>query len=205
MEQDRRLQLIDLAIQKHIHDKSDNNSNHHHNLKDYETEYQLVLSQLLAVSELELSKRDEIVNQYKESNPSESVAAVNEEKESETVDDGGSKGSENNDDEIIKEVKKVKKQNFVTHCLLSAMIFLTVAWQLSEVSLVWKVKEGINHPFRSIGNMVKDTVKEVKEKVSDFNGKDDDDNKENNESTSLTTSIKIPDITNMDVPSKGME
>jgi hypothetical protein len=51
MEKDRRLQLIDLAIQKHIHDKIDNNSNHH-NLKDYETEYQLVLSQLLSVSEV---------------------------------------------------------------------------------------------------------------------------------------------------------
>ncbi|WJX33412.1 hypothetical protein P8452_21623 [Trifolium repens] len=187
MEKDRRLQLIDLAIQKHIHDKIDNNSNHH-NLKDYETEYQLVLSQLLSVSELELSKRDETINQNKESNDKE--------KENEAVDD----------EEIIKEVKKVKKQNFVTHCLLSAMIVLTVAWQLSEVSLVWKVKEGINHPFRSFGNMVKDTMKDVKEKVSDFKGKDDADDKENNESTSLTPSIMIPDITNnMDVPNKGME
>lgn len=200
MEKDRRLQLIDLAIQKHIHDKIDNNNNNnHHNLKDYETEYQLVLSQLLSVSEqLELSKRDETINQNKESNDKE--------KENEAVDDGGGKGSENNDEEIIKEVKKVKKQNFVTHCLLSAMIVLTVAWQLSEVSLVWKVKEGINHPFRSFGNMVKDTMKDVKEKVSDFKGKDDADDKENNESTSLTPSIMIPDITNnMDVPNKGME
>jgi hypothetical protein len=148
---------------------------------------------------LELSKRDETINQNKESNDKE--------KENEAVDDGGGKGSEAVDDEeIIKEVKKVKKQNFVTHCLLSAMIVLTVAWQLSEVSLVWKVKEGINHPFRSFGNMVKDTMKDVKEKVSDFKGKDDADDKENNESTSLTPSIMIPDITNnMDVPNKGME
>jgi hypothetical protein len=148
---------------------------------------------------LELSKRDETINQNKESNDKE--------KENEAVDDGGGKGSEAVDDEeIIKEVKKVKKQNFVTHCLLSAMIVLTVAWQLSEVSLVWKVKEGINDPFRSFGNMVKDTMKDVKEKVSDFKGKDDADDKENNESTSLTPSIMIPDITNnMDVPNKGME
>jgi hypothetical protein len=148
---------------------------------------------------LELSKRDETINQNKESNDKE--------KENEAVDDGGGKGSEAVDDEeIIKEVKKVKKQNFVSHGLLSAMIVLTVAWQLSEVSLVWKVKEGINHPFRSFGNMVKDTMKDVKEKVSDFKGKDDADDKENNESTSLTPSIMIPDITNnMDVPNKGME
>jgi uncharacterized membrane protein len=69
---------------------------------------------------LELSKRDETINQNKESNDKE--------KENEAVDDGGGKGSEAVDDEeIIKEVKKVKKQNFVTHCLLSAMIVLTVA------------------------------------------------------------------------------
>lgn len=49
MEQDRRLELIDQAIQKHIHNKSDNNNN---NLKDHETEYQQALSHLLSVSQV---------------------------------------------------------------------------------------------------------------------------------------------------------
>jgi len=50
MEQDRRLELIDQAIQKHIHNKSDNNNNH--NLKDHETEYQQTLSHLVSVSQV---------------------------------------------------------------------------------------------------------------------------------------------------------
>ncbi|GAB2220378.1 hypothetical protein Droror1_Dr00008027 [Drosera rotundifolia] len=40
-------------------------------------------------------------------------------------------------EEILKELKKVRRQNTITHCLLSALIVLTVAWQLSESFLVW--------------------------------------------------------------------
>ncbi|XP_004502281.1 uncharacterized protein [Cicer arietinum] len=201
MEQHRKLELIDLAIQKLIHNNSDNNNDNsnNHNLKDHEAEYQHALSHLLSVSQLEMSKRDETVNQSEASSPSEPVASAIEKTESETVDGGGGCRGSENDDEIIKELKKVKKQNFVTHCLLSVMIVLTVAWQLSEVSLVLKVKDGINHPFRSFGNMLKEIVK-----VSDINGQDADD-KENNESPSLP-SLKIPDMTiNMDVPNSGKE
>ncbi|CAK8567148.1 unnamed protein product [Lathyrus sativus] len=180
MEQDRRLKLIDLAIQKHIHDN-------YHNLKDHETQYQNTLSQLLSVSQLELSKRDETVNRSEVS----PVASVIEEKESETVVDGeGCKEEEK--DEIMKEVKKVKRQNFVTHCLLSVMIVLTVAWQLSEVSLIMKVKDGINHPFRSFGNM----FQEMKEKAFDMSGQNADDNV----SLSLPSTVKVPDMTKMDAP-----
>jgi len=144
-----------------------------------------------------MSKGGESIKQSEASSPSKQVASVIEKTKGETVDDGGSMGSEK--DEIIKELKKVKKQNFVTHCLLSAMIVLTLAWQLSEVSLVMRVKDGINHPFRSFGNMFKEMVKDV----SRSNGQDADD-KENNESTSLP-SLKIPDMTNMDVPNFGKE
>ncbi|XP_058787104.1 uncharacterized protein LOC131661543 [Vicia villosa] len=190
MEQDRRLELIDLAIQKHINDN-------YHNLKDHETQYQQTLSQLLSASqELELSKRDETVKQSEVS----PVASVIEGKEGETVDGGDCKEKEKEDDEIVKEVKKVKRQNFVTHCLLSVMIVLTVAWQLSEVSLIMKVKDGINHPFRSFGNM----FQEMKEKAFDNNGHNAD-NKENNKSLTLPSTIKVPDMTKMDVPNLGEE
>ncbi|CAA2991376.1 Hypothetical predicted protein [Olea europaea subsp. europaea] len=56
-------------------------------------------------------------------------------------------------EDITKELKELKKQNFVTHCLLSALIVLTIAWQLSEVSLILKVKDGLSNPLRSIGRM----------------------------------------------------
>lgn len=150
-------------------------------------------------------KRDEKLEQSEASSPSEPVTCVIKKTESENGADGGGevdegiRGSEK--DEIKKELKKVKRQNFVTHCLLSVAIVLTVAWQLSEVSLILKVKEGINHPFRSFGNMLKDMVKD---KVPDINGHVADKNKENNESTSLT-SLNIPEMPRIDVPNLGKE
>lgn len=57
-------------------------------------------------------------------------------------------------EEIVNELRNVKRQNFITHCLLSVMIVLTAAWQLSEVKLILKVKDGLNHPFRSVGSVL---------------------------------------------------
>lgn len=60
-------------------------------------------------------KGEEILEQFEASSSSEPVASITQETESENEDAGESKGSEN--DEIIKELKKVKRQNFMTHCL----------------------------------------------------------------------------------------
>ncbi|KAJ1382075.1 hypothetical protein SESBI_44587 [Sesbania bispinosa] len=205
MEQDRRLELIDLAIQKLIQNKSDkvqdqgsHHNNNNHNLKDHGAEYQHALSHLLSVAQLEMSKGDETLKESEASIPSEHVASVIEKIESENVDtDGGCKESQN--DEIIKELKKVKRQNFVTHCLVSVMIVLTVAWQLSEVSLIMKVKDGLNHPFRSFGNMLKGMVK-----VPDMNGQESDDKEHSTETPSLP-SLNIPEMPHIDVPSLGLQ
>lgn len=62
--------------------------------------------------------------------------------------------------EIVKELRKLRRQNFVTQCLLSAMIVLTVAWQVSEVSLILKVKDGMRHPFKSFGSMLTGMLKD---------------------------------------------
>lgn len=67
--------------------------------------------------------------------------------------------SEAGKEEIVKELRKVRKQNLVTHCLLSVMIVLTVTWQLSEVSLLLKLKDGFSHPFKSLGGVVKGMLK----------------------------------------------
>lgn len=34
------------------------------------------------------------------------------------------------------------------------MIVLTVAWQASEVTLLWKFKDGLSHPFKYFGDML---------------------------------------------------
>nr|GMD77538.1 uncharacterized protein LOC109175639 [Ipomoea batatas] len=61
---------------------------------------------------------------------------------------------EEEEERVIKELKKIQRQNFLTHCLVSAMIVLTVTWQLSEVSLILKLKDGLNHPFRSLRGFI---------------------------------------------------
>ncbi|CAL5398377.1 unnamed protein product [Camellia sinensis] len=61
--------------------------------------------------------------------------------------------------EIVKELRNVKRQNFITHCLLSAMIVLTITWQISEVSLVLSLKDGLSHPFKTFGGMLAGMLK----------------------------------------------
>lgn len=62
-------------------------------------------------------------------------------------------------DVIIKEVKEVKTQNSITHYLLTAMILITLGWQLSEVSLILKIKDGLRNPFKSLGGFLKGFLK----------------------------------------------
>ncbi|KHN20347.1 hypothetical protein glysoja_027844 [Glycine soja] len=116
MEQDRRFELIDHAIQKLVHD---NTNKVQESLHNNDAQYQHALSHLLSVSQKCLIywqlKGEEILEQFEASSSSEPVASITQETESENEDAGESKGSEN--DEIIKELKKVKRQNFVTHCL----------------------------------------------------------------------------------------
>ncbi|KAI3803940.1 hypothetical protein L1987_32106 [Smallanthus sonchifolius] len=66
---------------------------------------------------------------------------------------------EEQEERIVKELKIVRRQNVITHCLLSVMILLTAAWQISEVSIILKLKNGISHPFRSFGSMLKSVIK----------------------------------------------
>ncbi|GFP88392.1 hypothetical protein PHJA_000982900 [Phtheirospermum japonicum] len=64
----------------------------------------------------------------------------------------------NNEEEeeriIIKELKHIKRQNTTTHWLVSAMIILTLAWQLSEISLILKIKDGFTNPLKSVSGMI---------------------------------------------------
>ncbi|KAF8399979.1 hypothetical protein HHK36_015852 [Tetracentron sinense] len=77
----------------------------------------------------------------------------------ETVHEPGSSSTETGTEEIVRELRKVKRQNSITHWLLSVMIILTAVWQLSEVSLILAVKNRVTDPFRSFGSMVKGMLK----------------------------------------------
>ncbi|XP_076936969.1 uncharacterized protein LOC143604343 [Bidens hawaiensis] len=61
---------------------------------------------------------------------------------------------------IVEEaLKKVRRQNVITHYLFSFLIVLTATWQISEVSIILKLKDGVTHPFRSIGGLFKSMVR----------------------------------------------
>ncbi|XP_026382284.1 uncharacterized protein LOC113277384 [Papaver somniferum] len=126
------------------------------------------------------------------------------------VEEKNEKGME----EIVKELKKVQKQNSITHCLLSVMILLTVAWQLSEVSLILTVKNKFTNPFKSVGNLIKGAIAGggiggVRERIVE--GK----SSRENDSKSIVSDfcsqieppplpeLRIPDLVNMDFPGLG--
>ncbi|KAJ3697275.1 hypothetical protein LUZ61_000980 [Rhynchospora tenuis] len=68
--------------------------------------------------------------------------------------------------EIEKDIKVIKKQNRITHRLLSALIILTMAWQFGEISFFLAVKDKVTHPVRSVGDMIKSALTGKEKKPS---------------------------------------
>ncbi|KAH7515472.1 uncharacterized protein LOC107428308 [Ziziphus jujuba] len=181
----QNLELINAAIQKLIQERKNREVSGESFIEEDDDD-QLFLSRLLY--QLESLKRDGKLEQNESSNKVGEVNCRVDESKSE-------KGDGNievvDTDEIVKELKKVKKQNSITHWLLSAMIVLTLVWQISEVSLILKLKDGVSHPFRSLGGMLIGMFKS-----STTNGHDSENQ---NESHSLPP-IKVPDFPHMEFP-----
>ncbi|GJR02348.1 hypothetical protein Tco_0525332 [Tanacetum coccineum] len=113
--------------------------------------------------------------------------------------------SKEEDDEekakTVKELKELKRQNFITQCLLSTMIVLTVTWQISEVSIILKLKDGVTHPFRSIGDMF---MRMIRPKTIG-NDEDTDSSVTSNLASNLIESspvhdLKIPELPCIELP-----
>ncbi|XP_004239226.1 uncharacterized protein [Solanum lycopersicum] len=104
------------------------------------------------------------------------------------------------EDKVVKELRKIQKQNFITQCLLSAMILLTLTWQLSEVSIILKMKDGLNHPFRSITSMLTGWMKRPPPLL---NGPDDHlNNSEKHQVEAMSLpKLKVPELPHMELPS----
>ena len=100
----------------------------------------------------DVQKSSEAQDESKEV-PSSAVSEP-ETKSKDEADTSTSRKMEPEAEDLIKELKKLGRQNRITHWLLSALMILTVAWQLSEVSILLKMKDGVSHPFRSLGSMV---------------------------------------------------
>lgn len=60
---------------------------------------------------------------------------------------------------IAKDLNKIKRQNTITHLLLGTVIVLTAVWQVNEVSFLLWVQNSLRNPFKSLGDMIKGSLK----------------------------------------------
>ncbi|XP_010250679.1 PREDICTED: uncharacterized protein LOC104592862 [Nelumbo nucifera] len=159
---------------------------------------QMLLSRLL--SQLESLKEDNALKPSESPTetkdlPSSAVVKVGVKDEYVNIPSNGSRGMDS--EEILEEIKKVRRQNSITHWLLSIMIFLTAAWQLSEVSLILMVKDKLSHPFRSVGNVVTGMIM--------GRGKNERDAEQNTQTEAPSLpSLKMPELPRVDLPALGL-
>ncbi|KAA8528959.1 hypothetical protein F0562_033553 [Nyssa sinensis] len=209
MESEEKVELIQLAIQKLMEEKrikgtSSDDSNFV--AVDDDDDQHLLLSRLLA--QLETLKGESTHRQLEPSanaNEVVSPAVGKVEPESETKNEADCPTTEAGRDEIVKELRKVRRQNLITHCLLSAMIVLTVTWQLSEVALIIKLKNGLSNPFKSFGSMLTGMLKGPR--FNGQNGKPESSSTKQQQIEShspLPLPIQIPEIAHVDLSGLGL-
>ncbi|KAE8654438.1 hypothetical protein F3Y22_tig00117048pilonHSYRG00257 [Hibiscus syriacus] len=108
-------------------------------------------------------------------------------------EENGEKRAEEED--IVKELKAVRRQNTITHCLLSALIVVTLIWEFSEVSMFLKLQNGLNHPFKSFGNWFAGMLSS--RGVTDGSGTD------SNDDDPMLPSVRMPELPHVEFPPMG--
>ncbi|KMT07438.1 hypothetical protein BVRB_6g150580 [Beta vulgaris subsp. vulgaris] len=154
------VEQIQIAIQQLIESQQSSATEPPITLSD--EEHQL-LDKLL--SQLKSLKEDEAANQSEppaEPKQVPSGRASELETEGNDEDDASKSNTGVGAEEVVKQLKKMEKQNKTTHWLITALIVLTVAWQVSEVSLLLKLKDGLTHPLKSVGNVFAGMIKRPK-------------------------------------------
>ncbi|GMJ13300.1 hypothetical protein like AT1G27300 [Hibiscus trionum] len=187
MESSEDAELINLAIQKLLEETriKDLSGDDKHSGNDDDQLLSRLFSQLESLKEdgtLKQSEPEEFNSRRDDSNKAEAKG--------ESSGGCGGIGVE----ELRKEIKEIKKQNTITHCLVSAMIVITLFWQVSEASLLLKVKDGFTHPFRSFGSWLVNTVKRpTKQQYNRLV-----------EPSGSNLSIQVPELPNVEFPHLGL-
>ncbi|GAA0164620.1 hypothetical protein LIER_20213 [Lithospermum erythrorhizon] len=168
MESEEQLELTQKAL-KHFVDEEKIRSSEEDSSPDHESSVKvddddhhhphLLLPNLLSQGDDSL-KHNDMVEQLDEPANSGKLHPLKSSQQNETANEVASSDDEimTDNKEILKELREIKKQNKRTHWLLSTMIVLTLTWQLSEVSLLFKLKEGITNPFKTIGNVFTEII-----------------------------------------------
>ncbi|PRQ39874.1 hypothetical protein RchiOBHm_Chr4g0429971 [Rosa chinensis] len=180
----QNVELIDEAIKRLLEERRNNRGASGEDKDDH-----LLLSQLL--SQLESAKgNSEEIQKAEASNEPGEVTATPEGGELEAKDKKGGGGEEFDKEEIVKELKNLKRQNTITHLLLSVMVVLTIAWQASEVTLLLKMKHGLSHPFSCIRGL--------------FSGGSDQNGQDQKRKSDALPSLKMPDLPSVELPDIGL-
>ncbi|XP_023513706.1 uncharacterized protein LOC111786748 [Cucurbita pepo subsp. pepo] len=181
MEKEQRLELIKLAIERLLDENKNKQSSDRSYIHDCDENGDRTLLHDL------LSQIESLKERTKEGTESEKLASA--------LDNLKSKAKNSDDDEfsredIVKELKKVKRQNVLTQCLVSVMIVVTVVWQLSEVSIMLNVKDQISHPFRFLGSLISGALKRPKTIVENSS-------KQEHDEASMLPPLQIPELHHM--------
>lgn len=199
MESNQDIENINQTIQKLVQEKQKRGDGF-----SEDDEEQLLLSRLL--SQVESLKGDEKLQKSLDREEDETLKQGKAEAKNEDASQGGGDTAKITMEEIAKDLKKVKRQNTITHWLLSAMIVLTVTWQLSEVSMILKVKNGMSHPFRSFGTMLTGMLRRPGDRTNGENGEDAEKWIHNNhvEAPHLDIpALNMPELSHLEFPELG--
>ncbi|KAF9686175.1 hypothetical protein SADUNF_Sadunf03G0131200 [Salix dunnii] len=191
MEPAKNLELIDQAIKKLLAEKRNKETSGDDGFLQDDSD-QLLLSKLL--SELESLKGNGVKLERSELSP-----GTEEEVNSPAIGEAVSKHENSIEnsaaEEIVKELRKLRRQNFVSQCLISAMIVLSVAWQASQVSLFLQFKNGLSHPFKAFGSMVTGVLKRTS------TNRRDSENQQSKEDPVKVLPLRIPELPRIDLGS----
>ncbi|XP_061991513.1 uncharacterized protein LOC133709700 [Rosa rugosa] len=178
----KNVELIDEAIKRLLEERRNNRGASGEGDDD-----QLLLSQLLSQLESVKGNSEEIQKAEASNEPGE-VTATSEGGELDAKDNKGG-GGEFDKQEIVRELKNLKRQNTITHWLLSVLVVLTIAWQASEMTLLLKMKHGLSHPFSCIRTL--------------FSGGSDQTGQDQKRKSDALPSLKMLDLPSVELPDIG--
>ncbi|XP_068667162.1 uncharacterized protein [Aristolochia californica] len=183
---DENFQLIHRVIEEIIEEKR--------NATTGVEEDRLLLSGLLF--QLESLKEEESDGQPEHlADPNEIISKVNAEVSGQEASKHQEKTDKTSTEEIVRELREVKRQNRITHWLLSVMIVITAVWQLSEVSLILSVKNKVSNPLKTVGSMVTGFFK-----GNFFNGKSTQTDEGNSSASPSCPHVEAPQLPSIHIP-----
>ncbi|RWR87032.1 hypothetical protein CKAN_01596200 [Cinnamomum micranthum f. kanehirae] len=125
-----RAELLHLAIQKLRREEEDEEKRNKifTSSQEEEEEDRRLLARLLS----QLESRKDNIDQSEPSTETKALTSSGPVGAS-AKDENDSEGADIGAEEIVKELREIRKQNTVTHWLLSVLIVITAVWQMSEV------------------------------------------------------------------------